>query len=100
MLRSGEGAGAKAKALGSNGPRLKVMRRPGIKDGGLGDPCGQQGGGGGGGGFGKASARSRKEPLWRKPAAKAHEAKAVETEKARDAPGNLCLYRNIHEDMP
>jgi hypothetical protein len=49
--------------------------------------------------------RSRKEPLWRRwaacgPAAEAQEAKAVEVEKARDAPASLCLYRNIHGDMP
>ena len=86
------------------------MRRLGIKNKGLGNPCGQQGGcgcvqGGGFDGFGEASAKSRKEPLWLKwaaggPTAKAHEAKAVETEKAGDAPGSLCLYRNIREDMP
>jgi hypothetical protein len=55
--------------------------------------------------FGEASARSRKEPLWCRwaacgSAAEDHEAKAVEVEKAGDAPGSLCLYRNIHRDMP
>ena len=87
-----------------------MTRRPGDKDGGPGDSCGQQGGGegvqdGGSDRIGEAFAQSRKEPLgcrWAasKPAAKAHGAKAVEAKEARDAPGGLCLYRNIHEDMP
>ena len=42
-LRLGEGAGAKAKAPGGNRPQLRVTRRLGVGDEGLGDMCGPQG---------------------------------------------------------